>query len=314
MIKLNKEKKYLFPSVNDVSQRSEFIESIRNSSFERSFHDSNFKKIPQAKGSRGEGRTPRRAVPFPGFRKFLSWSKKGRKNNRDDWSRRASNSRNEVSRFASGKTRSKDLPRDLESRGGCTRARILWGCRCSTSARLYDRFIDRERETRKNTHRKKGERKRETSSRLSRKGSISLRIAGKCSKRVLVPGRDTEWQYRAFPSLLSKRSLARGRERGCSTTEIATRCRMTGHGIPKARYSWLLFLFSRIQFKQIVPSRLLIPTENSSELHPGSRHLKSLSRFPVPPSLRNHEPQPKYLLLYTRILCTRAYLHNLYAA
>lgn len=98
---------------------------------------------------------------FQGFRKFLSWSKKGRKNNRDDWSRGASNSRNEVSRFASGKARSKDLPRDLESRGGCTRARILWGCRCSTSARLYDRFIDRERETRKNTHRKKGERAKE---------------------------------------------------------------------------------------------------------------------------------------------------------
>lgn len=253
---------------------------------------------------------------FQGFRKFLSWNKKGRKNNRDDWSRGASNSRNEVSRFASGKARSKDLPRDLESRGGCTRARILWGCRCSTSARLYDRFIDRERERRERIHieKKASARKRETSSRLSRKGSISLRIAGKCSKRVLVPGRDTEWQYRAFSSLLSKRSLARGRERGCSTTEIATRCRMTGHGIPKARYSWLLFLFSRIQFKQIVPSRLLIPTENSSELHPGSRHLKSLSRFPVPPSLRNHEPQPKYLLLYTRILCTRAYLHNLYAA
>lgn len=174
--------------------------------------------------------------------------------------------------------------------------------------------IERERRERIHIEKKASARKRETSSRLSRKGSISLRIAGKCSKRVLVPGRDTEWQYRAFPSLLSKRSLARGRERGCSTTEIATRCRMTGHGIPKARYSWLLFLFSRIQFKQIVPSRLLIPTENSSELHPRSRHLKSLSRFPVPPSLRNHEPQPKYLLLYTRILCTRAYLHNLYAA
>lgn len=176
--------------------------------------------------------------------------------------------------------------------------------------------IERERERRERIRieKKASARKRETNSRLSRKGSISLRIAGKCSKRVLVPGRDTEWQYRAFSSLLSKRSLARGRERGCSTTEIATRCRMTGHGIPKARYSWLLFLFSRIQFKQIVPSRLLIPTENSSELHPRSRHLKSLSRFPVPPSLRNHEPQPKYLLLYTRILCTRAYLHNLYAA
>lgn len=162
MIKLNKEKKYLFPSVNDVSQRSEFIESIRNSSFERSFHDSNFKKIPQAKRSKRKKEEHREGpCHFQGFRKFLSWNKKGRKNNRDDWSRRASNSRNEVSRFASGKARSKDLPRDLESRGGCTRARILWGCRCSTSARLYDRFIDRERETRKNTHRKKGERAKE---------------------------------------------------------------------------------------------------------------------------------------------------------
>lgn len=89
--------------------------------------------------------------------------------------------------------------------------------------------IERERRERIHIEKKASARKRETSSRLSRKGSISLRIAGKCSKRVLVPGRDTEWQYRAFPSLLSKRSLARGRERGCSTTEIATRCRMTGH-------------------------------------------------------------------------------------
>lgn len=173
--------------------------------------------------------------------------------------------------------------------------------------------IERERRERIHIEKKASEREKRILASLARV-RISLRIAGKCSKRVLVPGRDTEWQYRAFPSLLSKRSLARGRERGCSTTEIATRCRMMGHGIPKARYSWLLFLFSRIQFKQIVPSRLLIPTENSSELHPRSRHLKSLSRFPVPPSLRNHEPQPKYLLLYTRILCTRAYLHNLYAA
>lgn len=135
MIKLNKGKKYLFPSVNDViltmlarisEERSEFIESIRNSSFERSFHDSNFKKIPQTKGSRRKKEEHREGpCHFQGFRKFLSWNKKGRKNNRDDWSRGASNSRNEVSRFASGKARSKDLPRDLESRGGCTRARIL---------------------------------------------------------------------------------------------------------------------------------------------------------------------------------------------
>lgn len=55
--------------------------------------------------------------------------------------------------------------------------------------------IERERERRERIHieKKASARKRETSSRLSRKGSISLRIAGKCSKRVLVPGRDTEW-------------------------------------------------------------------------------------------------------------------------
>lgn len=310
MIKLNKEKKYLFPSVNDVSQRSEFIESIRNSSFERSFHDSNFKKAKRSKRKKEEHREG--PCHFQGFRKFLSWSKKGRKNNRDDWSRGASNSRNEVSRFASGKARSKDLPRDLESRGGCTRARILWGCRCSTSARLYDRFIDRERERRERIHIEK-----KASEREKRVLASLARVRSRCESQENV--RNGYWSRDEIPSgnivpflpfYLNDPSHGGGRE-GVRPpkSQLAAVWRDT-----KARYSWLLFLFSRIQFKQIVPSRLLIPTENSSELHPGSRHLKSLSRFPVPPSLRNHEPQPKYLLLYTRILCTRAYLHNLYAA
>lgn len=128
MIKLNKEKKYLFPSVNDVSQRSEFIDQNHLSEIPASndpFTIRILKKFPKQRDREEKEEHREGPCHFQGFRKFLSWNKKGRKNNRDDWSRRASNSRNEVSRFASGKARSKDLPRDLESRGGCTRARIL---------------------------------------------------------------------------------------------------------------------------------------------------------------------------------------------
>lgn len=130
MIKLNKEKKYLFPSVNDVILT--MLANDQNLSNLSEIPASNdpftiriLKKFPKQRDREEKEEHREGPCHFQGFRKFLSWNKKGRKNNRDDWSRRASNSRNEVSRFASGKACSKDLPRDLESRGGCTRARIL---------------------------------------------------------------------------------------------------------------------------------------------------------------------------------------------
>lgn len=67
---------------------------------------------------------------------------------------------------------SRDLSWNLG--GGCTRARILWGYRRSTSARLYDslhRERGRRRRERLHVEKKANARKRETSSRLSRKGS-----------------------------------------------------------------------------------------------------------------------------------------------
>lgn len=130
MIKLNKEEKYLFPSVNDVILT--MLANDQNLSNLSEIPASNdpftiriLKKFPKQRDREEKEEHREGPCHFQGFRKFLSWSKKGRKNNRDDWSRGASNFRNEVSRFASGKARSKDLPRDLESRGGCTRARIL---------------------------------------------------------------------------------------------------------------------------------------------------------------------------------------------
>lgn len=117
----------------------------------------------------------------------------------------------------SGKARSKRICLGISTVGA--RARGSFEDVVARRQRQPLRSLHRERER----HRKKEKRKRETSSRLSRKGSnLESRIAGKCSKRVLVPGRGTRYRVAisCLPFYLNDPSHEK---EGCSTTEIAAR-------------------------------------------------------------------------------------------
>lgn len=105
---------------------------------------------------------------------------------------------------------------------------------------------EREEKERKTTRGKKGERAKER----NEFSPVSQGLESRCESQENVRNgywsqderRDTEWQYRAFPSLLSKRSLYRGEgERG-------------GVRPPKSQLAESLFFlfflpFFRIQFK-----------------------------------------------------------------
>lgn len=117
---------------------------------------------------------------------------------------------------------------------------------------------EREEKERKTTRGKKGERAKER----NEFSPVSQGLESRCESQENVRNgywsqderRDTEWQYRAFPSLLSKRSLYRGEgERG-------------GVRPPKSQlavYRELIFsLFSSFfsnTIQNMVPSRTLNP-------------------------------------------------------
>lgn len=161
----------------------------------------------------------------------------------------------------SGKARSKRICLGISTVGA--RARGSFEDVVARRQRQPLRSLHRERE--RDIEKKRSEREKRVLASLAR-----VRISNRESQENVRngywsqdEGRDTERQYRAFPSLLSKRSLAR--EGG--VFDHRNRSRMMGHRIPDI-FSWLLFLsslfFSRIQISN---RSSLISTFNSGELH-----------------------------------------------